>query len=136
MIYPKSSKWFLSQEALDVKRLMAYMYFFHAWATALLDDYDDELEFKVTPSGVTELQIKKDYSLNDIIYPSEKPTVKNEWLYKSIIQTYSGFSTDDLYKIIKNDPPYLIAKRRKKLKNIILNNELQKHYRFLYEKSR
>lgn len=136
MIYPKSSEWFLSQETIDSKRLMAYMYFFHAWATALLDDYDDELEFKVTPSGVTELQIKKDYDLNDLVYPSEKPIVKNEWLYKSILQTYEGFSTDDLYKIIKKDPPYLIAKRRKKLKNIILNNELQKHYRFLYEKSR
>lgn len=136
MIYPQSSEWFLSQESIDSKRLMAYMYFFHAWATALLDDYDDELEFKVTPSGVTELHIKKDYDLNDIVYPSEKPIVKNEWLYHSILQTYKEFSTDDLYKIIKKDPPYLIAKGRKKLNNIILNNELQKHYRFLYEKSR
>ena len=136
MIYPKSSEWFLSQETIDSKRLMAYMYFFHAWAIALLDDYDDELEFKVTPSGVTELHIKKDYDLNDIVYPSEKPTVKNEWLYHSILQTYKEFSTDDLYKIIKKDPPYLIAKGRKKLNNIILNDELQKHYRFLYEKSR
>lgn len=136
MIYPQSSEWFLSQETIDSKRLIAYMYFFHAWATALLDDYDDDLEFKVTPSGVTELHIKKDYDLNDMVYPSEKPAVKNEWLYHSILQTYKEFSTDDLYKIIKKDPPYLIAKGRKKLNNIILNNELQKHYRFLYEKSR
>ena len=136
MIYPQSSEWFLYQKPIDSKRLMAYMYFFHAWSVALIDDYDDELEFKVTPSGVTELHIKKDYDLNDIVYPSQKPIVKNEWLYNSILQTYKEFSTDDLYKIIKKDPPYIIAKGRKKLNNIILNNELQKHYRFLYEKSR
>lgn len=132
----KTIDWFLSQERLDAKRLTAYLYFFHAWAYALLDDYEDKLEFKTTASSITEPYLKKTYGLSDITYPAETPSVKHEWLYQSILQTYGGKSTDELYQIILNDPPYQLAKKRKKFKTLILNNELQKHYRFLYQNSR
>jgi hypothetical protein len=136
MAYPDSAYWFLAHEHIDTKRLMAYMYFLHAWSCALIDDYDDELEFRVTPNGITESQIKKDFVLNEFEYPTEQPSVKNKWLYDSIIETYNNFKTDELYEIIKNDEPYQWAKKRKKLKNIITNNDLQKYYRFLYRNSR
>lgn len=136
MAYPDSAYWFLAHEHIDTKRLMAYMYFLHAWSCALIDDYDDELEFRVTPNGITESQIKKDFVLNDFEYPTKMPSVKNKWLYDSIIETYNDFKTDELYEIIKNDEPYQWAKKRKKLKNIITNNDLQKYYRFLYRNSR
>lgn len=136
MAYPDSAYWFLAHEPIDTKRLMAYMYFLHAWSFALIDDYDDELEFRVTPNGITESQIKKDFVLNEFEYPTEQPSVKNKWLYDSIIETYKDFKTNELYEIIKNDEPYQWAKKRKKLKNIITNNDLQKYYRFLYRNSR
>ena len=122
MIYPNSANWFLANEQMDAKRLMAYMYFFHAWSCALISDYDDDLEFRVTPNGFE--------------YPTEEPSVKNKWLYESILETYIDYKTSELYEIIKSDEPYNWAKQRKKLKNIITNNELQKFYRFLYKKSR